>query len=316
MHRMKTGKNNFKFTLKEISNMSEMGKALSSTVRLEILQKLIERSMTMSELSQELRVSLSSITMHIKCLHKVGLVEVVPKPGMHGAQKLCGIKADKVLFDFFDNENVESGKKMSKKMEIPIGLYSRAEIQEPCGIVNEEEYVDIEDTQFCFYNPSHVEAQLIWFTTGYLEYNISNKYIQNEDVHSINISFEVCAEAPGYNNEWPSDINITINDKSITTFRVQGDYGGSRGVNNPSWWSDSNTQFGELKKISITEKGTYLNGNLVSIHTISSLNIKGKSYFTFRIGVFENSECTGGINLFGKKFGNYAQDICVEVCYE
>ena len=163
--------------------------------------------------------------------------------------------------------------------------------------------------------PERFHAQLIWFTSGYLEYNISNKYIKGFKVKKITISFEVCAEAPGYNNEWPSDIDIVINDVLVTTFRVNGDYGGHRGINNPQWWSDSNSQFGELKKLTITDKGIFLNGSIVSQQTICSLNLMHKSYFKFAVGVNKNGECPGGMNIFGKEFGNYAQDIRVEISY-
>lgn len=95
---MGAGKHNFTYDLDDVENMSEMGKALSSSIRLQILQLLIEQSMTMSQLSQKLFVSLFSVSMHVKILQDVGLVEVIPKPGMHGAQKLCGIRAERVSF--------------------------------------------------------------------------------------------------------------------------------------------------------------------------------------------------------------------------
>ena len=146
---MISGKNDYIFTLNNIDTMSEMAKALSSPIRLEILEMLIERSMNMSQLSQKLYVSLSSVSMHIKILQDVGLVESIPKPGMHGAQKLCGITADKVLFDLFSHKQNHNITSLPKKvMEIPIGCYSSIDIQSPCGIVSSEDYIDLEDEQF------------------------------------------------------------------------------------------------------------------------------------------------------------------------
>lgn len=312
---MGAGKHNFTYDLDDVENMSEMGKALSSSIRLQILQLLIEQSMTMSQLSQKLFVSLFSVSMHVKILQDVGLVEVIPKPGMHGAQKLCGIRAERVTFDFFENRKNLTKARPSKIVEIPVGCYARAEIQAPCGLVNQEDYIDVEDTQFGFYDTRHVTAQLIWFTTGYLEYDISNRYLHADSLSAVNLSFEVCAEAPGYNNTWPSDIDVKINGVTVTTFRVAGDYGGTRGINNPTWWSDSNTQFGEMKKLSITESGCFLDGRKVSKETINSLKVKENHHFTFAIGVNPDSEYPGGMNLFGKHFGNYKQDIRMEIKY-
>lgn len=182
--------------------------------------------------------------------------------------------------------------------------------------MNSSQYVDIEDTPYCFLEPEHVGAQLIWFSRGYLCYRISNKPLKGENVKSISISFEVCAEAPGYNNDWPSDIYLKLNDHYLTQFRVKGDYGGVKGINNPSWWSDSNTQYGELKVLYIDEDGVQLNGQKVSGLTIKDLELQTGYSFAFELGVSDKAEYVGGMNLFGKNFGNYAQDIRVEVQYK
>lgn len=313
---MASGKHNYFYCLENIEEMSEMAKALSSPVRLEILKLLVKQSMTMSELSQELLVSLSSVSMHTKILLEVGLITVKPKPGMHGAQKVCGIRADQVMFDFFGTKNHKTLDMPPTVIEIPIGNYAKAEVTHPCGIVSSDDWVDIEDSQYCFYDPAHVHAQLIWFTSGFLEYHITNKSLQDREIKSLNVSFEVCAEAPGYNNVWPSDISVEINHIRLFTFRVDGDYGGHRGINNPLWWSDSNTQYGEMKSFSITSQGTYMNGKKVSDVCLESLNVQDNYYFSLRVGVDEESGCPGGMNLFGRKFGNYAQDIRVEIQYQ
>lgn len=315
MDKIPNGKHSFQYDLSEIDATCQMARALSSPVRLEILKLLIGQSMTMSELAQALYVSMSSISMHTKILNSAGLITVVPKPGMHGAQKICGIRTERVVFDFFTS-NIMKSMVEPVVLDIPVGSYSEAEIKGPCGLVNNENYLGIEDTRYGFFDIGHAEAQLIWFTSGYLTYRITNKFLIGQEVKCLNISFEVCAEAPGYNNDWPSDIYIKINGERVTEFRVKGDYGQVRGINNPQWWSDSNTQYGELKLLSITNKGTYLNGKKVSIHTLSSLRIKENYYFSFQLGVDEQAEFVGGLNLFGKNFGNYSQDIRVEIQYK
>ena len=311
---MGSGKQSYNYNLNDIDQTCLVAKALSSPIRLEILKLLIGKSMTMGELAQELFVSMSSVSMHTKVLEESELITITPKPGKHGAQKVYGIRADKVVFDFFGNLDNEPHRP-AKVMDIPVGNYSEAEINEPCGIASGEKYVDIEDSRYGFYDPAHIDAQLIWFTSGYLRYRISNKYLTGENVKSLNISFEICSEAPGYNNTWPSDIYLKINDILFHSFRVTGDFGGIRGINNPEWWSESNTQFGELKMITITKSGTFFNGKLVSENTLTKLKVNENYYFTLEIGVDKNSECPGGMNLFGKRFGNYPQDIRIEIQY-
>ncbi len=311
---MKLEKQNFSLHLDDVDGMSEMGKALSSPVRIQILTLLKQQSMTMSELATNLYVSPSSISMHIKILQDVGLVTVIPKPGQHGAQKLCGISVDRILFDFFDTSKTNSITPATI-FNIPIGNYVKAAVNSPCGLVNKDEYVDIEDSPYAFYELGHKNAQLIWFYSGYLEYHITNKHFVNDNVKNINISFEVCSEAPGYCNDWPSDVFLEVNNKRLTTFRISGDYGGKRGIHNPPWWSDSNTQYGELKLLTIDNEGSYLDGQLISDYNLESLKLNENYYFSLALGVDKDSEFVGGLNIFGKHFGNYAQDIRIEIQY-
>ena len=49
---------------------------------------------------------------------------------------------------------------------------------------------------------------MIWFTRGYLEYQFSNYTLQQAPVKQVEFTFEICSEAPGYNEDWPSDITL------------------------------------------------------------------------------------------------------------
>ena len=311
---MDFGKESFVYYLEDTEKLSKIAKALSSQTRLEILQLLLESSMTMGELSQRLYVSLSSVSMHTAILKEADLITITPKPGMHGTQKYCGIKAERIMIELFEREQ-DSSDLAANVQNIPIGHYSEADVAAPCGLVGQDGYVELEDSGYSFYHPDHTNAQLIWFMTGFLRYNIVNKDLKTPKLLRVDISLEICAEAPGYNNNWPSDIYFKINGQHLSVLRVKGDYGGVRGANNPPWWRDSNTQFGELAQLSITKMGTYLNGKLVSAATIDSLGMTQKHCFSFEIGVSPDSEYPGGLNLFGKGFGNYAQDILVKAVY-
>ncbi len=124
---------------------------------------------------------------------------------------------------------------------------------------------------------------------------------------------EICSEAPLSKLDWPSDITLWINEFEIGTWMSPGDFGGSRGFLTPAWWDIDASQFGLIKKWSVNSTGSYIDGNPVSDLTVEQLGIEGKNYFKVRIGVKADAANKGGLNLFGRKFGNYPQDIIVRI---
>lgn len=292
----------------------KIAKALNSPIRLEIFSTLIKQSLSMTEIAEKFYLPMSSVSMHIHALHDAGLISVKTKPGLHGSQRVCGIKVSAVHINLFPDV-IQKPFQPASIIEIPIGSYSDCDITAPCGIVNSNTYIDFEDYPYGFYSPDHINASLIWFTSGMLEYHLPTKELKADNVYQMSISFEICAEAPGYNNDWPSDITVEINHVPIVTFTVKGDFGGRKGLNNPSWWNPANTQFGELKHLVISNTASYLGEQKVSDHTIDSLHLKDGYFFTFRLKVDPGSKHVGGMNLFGKSFGDYSQDIIMKVEY-
>ena len=47
-----------------------------------------------------------------------------------------------------------------------------------------------------------------------------------------------------------------------------------------------------------------------------SVNLKKDEVVTFRIGVDKNAKYCGGINIFGKNFGDYNQHIVFALSYD
>lgn len=308
-------KETLRTNISDADSITKISKALNSPVRLEILSTLISQSMSMSEIADKFYLPMSSVSMHIHALADAGLISIKTKPGIHGSQRVCGIKVSSIHIDLFADIHQKS-QKPAAIIEMPIGNYSDCDITAPCGIVNANTYIDLEDSVFGFYSPDHINASLLWFTSGMLEYRFPTKELTHSEIRQIAFSFEVCAEAPGYNNDWPTDITVEINDTPVTTFTVKGDYGGRKGLNNPSWWNPANTQFGELKTLIISNEACYIGEEIVSPHTIDSLGIKNDLFFTFRLKVDSESEHVGGMNLFGKNFGDYSQDIIMKIEYQ
>ena len=134
-------------------------------------------------------------------------------------------------------------------------------------------------------------------------------------IQSIEFSMELCSEAPNYDNNWPSDITLWINDIEIGTWASPGDFGGRRGKLNPSWWSDTSTQFGSLKTWSINTSRSMLDQTEISAVTLAELGLLDRRYVNMRIGVKEDATDKGGLNIFGKRFGDYEQDMVMKIFY-
>lgn len=301
--------------LSDIEHTAKICKALSSETRLEILRVLVSKPLTISQLAEAFYLPMSSMCLHVKILKDAGLISLTAQPGIRGTKKICGIIASDVTFSLFSHEN-RIIRKPPVYVSMPVGNYCGCEVTPPCGIASANFYIYEEDSPYGFYSPQHTTASLLWFTSGYLEYHFANDVLHQDAVNHLEFSFEICAEAPGYNNDWPTDIGFELNHHLITTFHIAGDYGGRRGIYNPSWWSDTNTQFGELKNIHVTHHGCYLDNVKISDETIESLGLMDGYFFSFLLKVDPSSTHVGGMNLFGKYFGDYAQDIEMKVEYD
>lgn len=77
------------------------------------------------------------------------------------------------------------------------------------------------------------------------------------------------------------------------------------------------TQFGLLTSWMITNTQTSLNGNFLSFVNLRDLNLENspKNYLSFKIGVERDAAHVGGINIFGKSFGDFPQNIIVKYFY-
>jgi predicted transcriptional regulator len=308
-------KSELQVNLTDRKQLVGIGKALSSPIRLDILYFLSEKPSIITDVATHFDIPASSAALHIKTLENAGLISVQPIPGSKGAQKLCGVLVSRIDIDMFHNKEVKNQEVLFQE-EVSIGSYIDYDAAPPCGIVSEVSYIGTEDSLSGFFSPNRFNAQLIWLSMGFLEYRFNNTAVKSVSVNKIQFTFELCSEALGYNNNWRSDVSIWINGIEIGIIECLGDYGGKRGRLNPSWWSDTSTQYGELKKIWITDKGCFIDQKKVSDDTIKSLELDKNSYISLKLGVKPDAEYVGGFNLFGEKFGDYAQGIIMKLYNE
>ena len=292
----------------------EVVKCLSCPIRLRMLNLLATQMMSISDLANELGVSLPSAGIKVKQLREAGLIHVHVQRGKRGAQKICSRLYDTITIKLPGLE-VNPGTE-SVSVTMPIGNYKEIEVEPTCGIVSESGFIGLCDDPKAFYEPEHVFAQLLWVGKGTVTYMFPNHLPLHTTMDRLELSMEICSEAPNYNEDWPSDITLWINDREVGTWTSPGDMGGKQGQLTPSWWLDRYTQHGFLKTWTVTNEGSFIDGVQISDVTLSKLGIEpSEPVIAVKIGNKPNCQHPRGFNLFGRKFGNYPQDIVLTMHY-
>ena len=290
----------------------ETFKALGSDTRIQILNILLENEqMSMNQLATKLNISNGALTGHIKKLEECGLINISNESAGHGNQKMCSVTQDRIIVDIkkpIDYKNVF-------ETEIKVGQFSRHQVWPTCGIATSESVIGEFDDIRYFNHPDRFTANILWFTKGYVEYTIPNLIPSNQRITQLSISAELSSEAPGIDNNWPSDISFYINDTKIGMWTSPGDFGDVHGMFTPQWWPQNWNQYGLLKLLVINDYGTYIDGLKISDVSTLSLHLDYNSDIRLRLAVENDSEHVGGITLYGKSFGNYDQDIRVAINY-
>jgi predicted transcriptional regulator len=298
--------------IKSIDEGRNVFKALGSDIRIDIVKVLLnENGLSMNELAERLKITNGALTSHIKKLEEAGIVRVSSDSSGHGNQKVCSVHLDKILFELQEkpqNENVYTS-------DIKVGFFSDFKVYPTCGLASGNRLIGEVDDNRYFAHPDRYEADILWFTKGYVEYTIPNFVPRNQRIDEICISAELSSEAPGVNSVWPSDIYFYLNDTLLGTWVSPGDYGDVKGIFTPDWWFPNWNQYGLLKMIVVNHKGTFIDGLKISDVTIDQFGLTPKSTIKFKMEVPEDAEHVGGLTIFGRGFGNYNQDIIAKLAY-
>lgn len=287
-------------------------KALGSEVRLEIVRLLIEQPMNMNELAGRLHITNGALTTHIRKLEECGVVATSSDSSGHGNQKICQVIPDKILIDLKGSphpaENICG-------VDLKVGRYSSCQAYPTCGLATSQRLIGVVDDYRYFSHPDHFDADILWLARGYVEYQIPNFAPANRHITQITVSAELSSEAPGVNSHWPSDISFYINDTYVGVWTSPGDFGDVPGIFTPDWWFPNWNQYGLLKMLTVNDHGTFMDGLKISEVCIADLKLDGTFMFNLRFSVDQKAEHVGGLTIFGKTFGNYAQDIQVTLGY-
>lgn len=298
--------------IKDLMSGLDIFKALSSEIRIKILELLAQnQSLNLNDLANKLNLSNGAITMHIKKLEESGLIDINTTVGKHGIQKICYLKKEKLMVDLRSKE-VEN----LYEVEIQIGHYSNYHVLPTCGLATKDSIIgDFDDPRY-FADPQRIDAEILWLTEGFLEYRIPNYLKPNQRFREIQFMMELGSEAPGYCDNYPSDISFYLNGVELGYWTSPGDFGDVRGTFNPEWWPPHLNQYGMLKLIRINQEGSFIDGCRISDVTLDQIQLDYKSELTLRIAVDEQSANKRGLTLYGKSFGNYSQDILARILYD
>lgn len=298
--------------IKSLEEGLNIFKALGSDIRIEIIKILLKSDgMNLNELAHHLNITNGALTGHIRKLERAGLISIVNETASHGNQKKCSVLLDKILIDLesqIENNNTYS-------TSIKVGHYSSFQVSPTCGLASATNMIGEMDDIRYFAHPDHYDADILWFSQGYVEYIIPIFIPSVKKIDQITISMEICSEAPGSNPNWPSDISFYLNDMKLGTWTSPGDFGDMAGALTPTWWLPGLNQYGLLKFLVINDKATFIDGKQISDIGIKKFSLISQGFLRLKLAVEPDATHIGGLTIFGKNFGNYSQDIEVQISY-
>jgi len=291
----------------------EVLRALASDVRVRILKLLhLAGPLNINDIAGRLEEPQSTISSHVQILTDAGLIRTESQKAKKGNQKICHSLFDEVLLMF--KEDIRPLKANAIEVAMPIGLYTSCQVSAPCGLCSADGIIGLLDVPDTFLDPDRMKAGLMWFTRGFVEYQFpNNARLSKHRISSMEFSIELSSEVPGTSADWPSDITVSVNGKDIGTWMSPGDFGDKRGVYTPDWWKLKGSQYGKLKGFRVNDTGTYVDGVKISPVSLKDLDLDIHHSIRLRIGVKDDAKHPGGINIFGRGFGNYDQDIVLRL---
>jgi len=296
---------------KDRENAYAVIKSLASRIRLDILDLLKDKKLNVSDIAEKLGIPQSTTSTNLKFLEQAGLVKVEIASGKKGAQKLCSPCYEEILFQLPSMKREPQENII--EVEMPVGLYTGFRVSPPCGLCSKDKIIGLLDVPASFHEPARSTAGLIWFERGFVEYKFPNNLPVDKELKKLEVSMELSSEVIGTSKNWPSDITVWINGVETGSWTSPGDFGDKRGKLTPEWWKLAGSQYGLLKRWSVTKTGSFVDGVKMSDVVISDLGIRNHTSIKVKIGIKENAKNIGGVNIFGNSFGNYAQDIVMRL---
>lgn len=280
--------------------------ALSHVDRLKIIELLHKEAVPLQELKEELHISASSLSKHLKVLEDAQLITLRYGDHEQRKQRFASLKTNFISIHFPQNLFPE----LTKVSEtVKLGHFTDFSATPSCGLATDKEIIGAVDNPKSFLNQHRVDAGLIWLSQGFLEYKIPKPLKNDSEIEMLDISMELSSEFPISNNTWPTTLNIILNDCPVARVTISGNFSDVRGILTPDWWDDGFSQYGILTHIRINRFDTSVDGVKVSDHNLLDTKIESSDFINLRIETEQVDGRYGGLTIFGKQWGNHAQDI-------
>lgn len=299
--------------LRSLKEAEEVFKALSTPMRLRIMELIYENELSMNELAEALELTNSAISLHVSKLEAAGLVTIRTMSGKRGIMKVVQPVHSRLLVDMAPQEKPRH----CYQDDIAVGQYTSCNVHPTCGLATTTNIIGELDDPRVFSYPERFRAGILWIGYGSITYNLPNRLRAGQTLQELQISFEISSECPEINEDYPSDIYFEINGIPLGNWISPGDYGARKGILSPFWWPELLNQYGLLKTLIINSEGTFIDGtHRISKTTIQDLHIDYNSVINFTFSVPKDTANCGGMTLFGEEFGDYNQNIRIKAYYD
>jgi predicted transcriptional regulator len=288
--------------------------ALSSELRIRILNLLHRESLNINEIAEKLSLPQSTVATNVAALEKGHLVQSEIVKAKKGNQKICRAIYEELVIRFTGDES--RVREDLIEVEMPIGLFTSYEVSAPCGLCSLESIIGYLDVPDSFLNPDRMKAGLLWFERGWVEYKFPNNSLyRDKPIKKLELSVELSSETPGTDKNWLSDITLWVNSVELGAWTSPGDFGDKRGKLTPEWWKLEGSQYGLLKNWSVSDEGCFVDGVKISEVRLSDIALADHHSIKVKLGVKDEADHVGGLNLFGRGFGNYDQAIVLRLYF-
>ena len=176
----------------------EVLRGLASPVRVQIL-KLLHRGagVNVNDIAGALELPQSTVSSNLQILENAGLIRTETQKGRKGNQKLCFSTFDEVMVMF--REDIADASANAIEVAMPIGLYTSCEVSAPCGLCSPQGIIGLLDVPGTFLNPDRMNAGLMWFTRGFVEYQFpNNARLVGKDVVALEFSLGAVLRSAGH----------------------------------------------------------------------------------------------------------------------
>lgn len=299
----------------DLARIAGLCEALGNETRLNILRYLQTPPyiFTIKQLVKALGIPTTTLLFHLEKMQKADLVSIRYKSSTHGAQRFVGRMLHGADLRFY-RANDEKKLPNYSVQSLGVGMFSEFTGRDFNFCTAESHFRSMSDN--C-YLPERFDAQLLYTSYGQIAYRFSNQDAKLHPVRELSLTLELCSEAPYFDNNYLSDITFWINGVEAATYVSPGDFGDRRGHLNPEWWPSSNTQYGILLAMAVNDGGVFFNGiKAQSKVSLADLKLESGNMIEVRFGNKATALNPGGFNLFGRTFGDYAQDILLTLTYE